>query len=45
MGPGVTPVVEAEVPGLTAADRASTSVMTGVWDQFMTGDAKCAPER
>jgi hypothetical protein len=45
MGPGVTPVVEAEVPGLTAADRASASTLTGVWDQFMTGDRKCAPER
>jgi len=45
MGPGVTPVVEAEVPGLTAADRASAAVLTGVWDQFMTGDAKCARER
>jgi hypothetical protein len=44
MGPGVTPVIEAEVPGLTAADRASAAV-TGVWDQLMTGDARCAPER
>jgi hypothetical protein len=45
MGPGVTPVVEAEVPGLTAADRSSAAVLTGVWDQVMTGDARCAPER
>jgi len=45
MGPGVTPVVEAEVPGLTAADRASAAVLAGLWDQLMTGDAKCAPER
>jgi hypothetical protein len=45
MGPGVMPVVEAEVPGLTAADRASAAVLTGVWDQFMTSDAKCARER
>ena len=44
-GPGVTPVMEAEVPGLTAEDRASASVVTGVWDQFMTGDKKCAAER
>ena len=45
MGPGVTPVMEAEVPGLTAADRASAGALTGVWDQFMTGDRKCATER
>ena len=45
MGPGVTPVLEAEVPGLTAEDRASAAVFTGVWDQVMTGDKKCAPER
>ena len=45
MGPGVTPVIEAEVPGLTAADRASQAVLTSVWDQVMAGDRKCAPER
>ena len=45
MGPGVTPVIEAEAPGLTAADRASQAVVTGVWDQVMLGDRKCAPER
>lgn len=45
MGPGVTPVVEAEVPGLTAADRASASTTAMVWDRVMAGDAKCAPER
>lgn len=45
MGPGVTPVVEAEVAGLTAGDRTSTAVGTDVWDQVMIGDAKCAPER
>jgi hypothetical protein len=45
MGPGVTPIVEAEVPGLGAPDRTSAAVATGAWDRFMTGDAKCAPER
>jgi hypothetical protein len=45
MGPGVTPVVEAEVPGLSVADRASQSVAAGVWDEVMAGDRKCAPER
>ncbi len=45
MGPGVTPIVQAEVPGLTAADRASASALTSVWDAVMAGDAKCAPER
>ncbi len=45
MGPGVTPVVEAEVPGLTAADRQSQAVATSVWDTVMAGDARCAPER
>jgi hypothetical protein len=45
MGPGVMPIVEAEVPGLTAADRASAAVTAGAWDRFMIGDAKCAPER
>ena len=45
MGPGVTPVIVAEVPGLAASDRASASTISGVWDQIMAGDAKCAPER
>jgi hypothetical protein len=45
MGPGVTPIVAAEVAGLSAANRASTGVATDVWDAVMRGDAKCAPER
>ena len=45
MGPGVTPVIMAEVPGLTAADRSSASSMTQIWDRVMAGDARCAPER
>ena len=45
MGPGVTPVVSVEVPGLTAADRQSAGSMDAIWDRVMTGDARCAPER
>jgi hypothetical protein len=45
MGPGVTPVIEAEVAGLTAADRVSQAAGVAVWDQVMTGDRKCAAER
>jgi hypothetical protein len=45
MGPGVTPVIEAETGGLTATDRTTAAVPNGVWDQLMAGDAKCAPER
>ncbi len=45
MGPGVTPVVAVEVPGLTAADRQSSGSMDAVWDRVMTGDTRCAPER
>ncbi len=45
MGPGVTPVVSLEFPGLTSTDRQSTGSMDGVWDRVMTGDARCAPER
>ena len=45
MGPGVTPVVETEVAGLTAADRSSSAVVTRAWDRLMAGDARCAAER
>jgi hypothetical protein len=45
MGPGVTPVVSAEVPGLAAGDRTSTAAGADVWDALMAGDRKCAPER
>jgi hypothetical protein len=45
MGPGVTPVVEWEGPGLTAADRASAASITVVFDTLMAGDARCAAER
>jgi hypothetical protein len=45
MGPGVTPVIEWEGPGLTAADRASAASITATFDQLMAGDARCAAER
>jgi hypothetical protein len=45
MGPGVTPVVQWEGVGLTAADRASAASITAIFDQLMAGDARCAAER
>ncbi len=45
MGPGVTPVIQWEGLGLTAADRASAASITAVFDQVMAGDVRCASER
>jgi hypothetical protein len=45
MGPGVTPVIQWEGPGLTQADRAAAGSITAVFDQVMSGDARCAAER
>jgi hypothetical protein len=45
MGPGVTPVIQVVIPGLTAADRESQGSMDQIWDRVMAGDARCAPER
>jgi len=45
MGPGVTPVIQWEGPGLTSADRAAAASITAVFDQLMAGDKRCAPER
>ena len=45
MGPGVTPVIQWEGSGLTAADRASAGSITAVFDELMAGDRKCAGER
>jgi hypothetical protein len=45
MGPGVTPIVQWEGPGLTAADRGEQSSTRSVFDQVMAGDSKCAAER
>lgn len=45
MGPGVTPVIQWEGLGLTAADRAFAASVTTVFDEIMAGDRICAPER
>jgi hypothetical protein len=45
MGPGVTPVIQWEGPGLTSADRAQAASITAVFDEVMAGDARCAAER
>ena len=45
MGPGVTPVIQWEGPGLTSADRAAAASITAVFDEVMAGDARCAGER
>jgi hypothetical protein len=50
MGPGVTPVIQWEGPGLdswsgTASQQATQGKARDVWDQLMAGDQKCAPER
>jgi len=45
MGPGVTPVIQWEGPGLTSADRAAAGSITAVFDELMAGDPRCAAER
>lgn len=45
MGPGVTPIVQVEIPGATAAQRASQGTVLETWDQVMAGDRICASER
>ena len=45
MGAGVTPVIQWEGPGLTAADRAQAASATSIFDTVMAGDRQCAPER
>ena len=44
-GPGVMPVLQVEVPGLTAADRARDRELDAVFDRVMAGDRICAGER
>jgi hypothetical protein len=44
-GPGVLPVMQVEVPGLTEADRGRDHELNGIFDRVMAGDPKCAPER
>jgi hypothetical protein len=45
MGPGVTPVVRAEVPGLRAYDPVAAAQLTHTFDRVMAGDRICARER
>jgi hypothetical protein len=44
-GPGVTPVLQVEVPGLTHSDRMRDDEFNAAFDRVMTGDRICAPER
>ena len=44
-GPGVTPVLQVEVPGLTNGDRARDAEFNAAFDKVMAGDRICAPER
>jgi hypothetical protein len=44
-GPGVTPVLQVEVPGLSSGDRARDSDFNATFDRVMAGDRICAPER
>ena len=45
MGPGVTPVIQWEGPGLTAADRQAAGPVTATFDQIMAGRRQMRPER
>ena len=44
-GPGVTPVMQTEIAGLTAADRARDGELDATFDRVMAGDKACASER
>ena len=44
-GPGVTPVMQAEVAGLTDADRGRDAEFNGIFDRVMANDRICASER
>ncbi len=44
-GPGVTPVMQTEVAGLTAADRSLDGQLDATFDRVMAGDRACASER
>lgn len=44
-GPGVTPVLQVEVSGLTDADRGRDAEFDAIFDRVMAGDRVCAPER
>jgi hypothetical protein len=44
-GPGVMPVMQVEVAGLTRADLARDGEIDAVFDEVMAGDRACASER
>jgi hypothetical protein len=44
-GPGVTPVLQVEIPGLAAADRARDDEFNATFDRVMAGDRLCKGER
>jgi hypothetical protein len=44
-GPGVMPVLQVEVPGLTDADRGRDAEIDSIFDRVMAGDRTCARER
>jgi hypothetical protein len=44
-GPGVTPVMQVEVPGLEDSDRPRDADFNAVFDRIMEGDRLCARER
>jgi hypothetical protein len=44
-GPGVLPVMQIEIPGLTAADRDRDHEFDALFDRVMAGDSVCASER
>jgi hypothetical protein len=44
-GPGVLPVLQVEIPGLTKADRGRDAEFNATFDRVMAGDRLCAPER
>jgi hypothetical protein len=44
-GPGVTPVMQTEIVGLTAADRSRDAEFNATFDRVLAGDRACASER
>jgi hypothetical protein len=44
-GPGVMPVIQVELAGLTRADRDRDDELNAVFDRVMSGDETCAGER
>ena len=44
-GPGVMPVMQVEIPGLTRADLERDDELNAMFDQVMAGDRICAGER